>query len=93
MKTLKEISVYAVHYRSLNDGHNICDSYWTSQMAAENRAKKLCGTYILINVYQDSENRFYKTLEEIPVDIPNKEDVLAKLTRGEKISLGLEKFK
>lgn len=80
---------YAVNYVSLDDGHNITDSYWTDVNKAEKRAKQINGYCNPINLWRDHANNYFKIeYKEVVVDPPTKQEVLNKLTMKERKVLG-----
>ena len=76
---------------SQDDGHNVVDSYFTDHKLASERARKIKGNVLSQDLYtSEYGNTYLLTTTEIFTDVPDKKDVLCKLTRVEKYALGIK---
>lgn len=84
---------WAVKYRSKDDGHQLVHSYYSNQNLANITASRIDQDDVSVVQYalwQDEAGRYYEIkTKEVAVDLPTKEQVLAKLTYAEKKVLGL----
>lgn len=91
-KLYTRIDAWVVNVVSKDDGFPVVDSYWTKFQLAEQRAKKVGGTAYSVDLYEDSYgNVGVIQFDSTYVDVPDREEVLAKLTPEEKYALGLSK--
>lgn len=90
-KRYDRISGYKVCVNSADDGHTVVDSYFTDHDSANKRAKKVNGSVLSQDLYRSEFGNIY-ILEatEIFADVPDRRDVLSKLTRAEKYVLGIK---
>lgn len=87
--TLNEY-IWAVSIVSPDDGHRITVSYWTDQRKADADARKRGGKVYQTSLWKDSSGRYYHLLtEEVGVDLPDRRDVLDKLSPAERKVLGI----
>jgi hypothetical protein len=83
--------IWGVSIISPDDGHTITVSYWTDHSKACEDACKRHGNVYQTSLWMDSSGRYYKVhTEEVGVNLPDRNDVLKKLTPEEKKVLGLD---
>ena len=85
------ITIYAVSRISSDDGHNVYYAYFSTRELAKQYLNSFPdGNIVPIERYIDHRTgNFYDvTIRPLDVDMPNKHDVLSKLTDKEKKVLG-----
>lgn len=80
--------IWAVTYESKDDGHRLTDSYWTDINKAEQRAKKINGSLVQIDLFNGLGKWYKVEYKEVEVDPLSKEEVLKKLSEKERKALG-----
>lgn len=90
-KRYDRVDGFKVCVVSQEDGHNVVDSYFTDHKLASERARKVKGNVLSEYFYRSEFGNIY-LLEatEIFADVPDRRDVLSKLTRAEKYALGIK---
>ena len=84
--------LWAVNSVSMDDGHNVTDSVWSSKEKAENRARKIPDSRVVQTSLWQSEpdGKWYDvSTRRVIVDPLDRAAVLAKLTEQEREALGL----
>ncbi len=82
--------IWKVNYVSKDDGHNLTDSYWTDLNKAEKRSREIQGRVNKTCLWRDNANNYYEVkYTEVMVDVPTREQVLAKLSPKERKVLGV----
>lgn len=88
-----EESIWAVTVENEDDGLRDTIAHLTDSARAHDHARRKGGSVIQIPLWRDPKTgEYYRPrLERVPVDIPDREEILAKLTDREKEALGLVK--
>lgn len=89
--TLKKIGAWAVFGRDPDDEESRCFGYFTRVADAEKNATKNSSwdaKVVPCYLWQDEAGRHYQIGKPVEVDLPSREDVLAKLTEKERKAIG-----
>jgi hypothetical protein len=83
--------VWAVSVVSKDDGHTFYAAHFTDHSEAEKAARRLGGNVVQTSLYFDrATGTYYKArLERVPVDLPDRDEVLARLSPAEREALGI----
>lgn len=82
--------IWAVSCVSRDDGTANYVAYFTDKGKAEVAAKKLGGKVVQTTLYKSGDSYYRLASERVKVDVPDRAEVLAKLTRQEREALGIE---
>lgn len=84
------VDAFKVTVVSKDDGHCGIDSYFTNIDMATRRADKIGGSVLSHWLYKDEYNSLYELeARSVFADVPERQDVLAKLSAEERHALGL----
>ena len=91
----EQVKAWQVAFVSQDDGHTLLDhNIYTDESMAWHRASKFKQGSVVscTSVFRGSDGKlYYLNYKSVLVDIPEKEDVIAKLSSTELAALGLDK--
>ncbi len=80
--------IWGVSQRSPEDGHTGFVAYFTIKGDADALAKRIGGHAVQTTLWKDGDDYYEVVRRKVLVDVPDREEVLKKLTKRERQALG-----